>query len=108
MTAQRRPHQYALPNMLGGATRRRIPGLLAVGLLAAAAGLAVHAAGLINWVERDTVDARFSLRGRSARPRDVVVVGIDNDSLGVLPRFPVLAHAATRACSKTCTRPALA
>jgi CHASE2 domain-containing sensor protein len=64
-------------------------GLLAVGLLAAAAGLALHAAGLLNWLERDTVDARFSLRGREAPPRDVVVVGIDNDSLGVLPRFPV-------------------
>jgi CHASE2 domain-containing sensor protein/predicted Ser/Thr protein kinase len=63
-------------------------GLLAVGLLAAATGLAIHATGLLNWLERDTVDARFSLRGEQHLPSDVVVVGIDNDSLGVLPRFP--------------------
>lgn len=74
--------------MLGGATRRRVLGLLAVGLLAAAAGLAIHAGGLLNWLERDTVDARFSLRGEQHPPSDVVVVGIDNNSLGVLPRFP--------------------
>jgi serine/threonine protein kinase/CHASE2 domain-containing sensor protein len=74
--------------MLGGATRRRILGLLAVGLLAASAGLALHAEGLLNWMERDTVDARFSLRGAQSPPSNVVVVGIDNNSLGVLPRFP--------------------
>jgi len=74
--------------MLGGATRRRVLGLLAVGLLAAATGLALHATGLLNWLERDTVDARFSLRGEQHPPSDVVVVGIDNNSLGVLPRYP--------------------
>jgi CHASE2 domain-containing sensor protein len=74
--------------MLGDATRRRILGLLAVGLLAAAAGLAIHATGLLNRLERDSVDARFSLRGEQHPPSGVVVVGIDNDSLGVLPRFP--------------------
>jgi serine/threonine protein kinase/CHASE2 domain-containing sensor protein len=74
--------------MLGGATRRRVLGLLAVGLLAAAAGLAIHATGLLSWLERDSVDARFSLRGEQHPPSGVVVVGIDNDSLGVLPRFP--------------------
>ena len=74
--------------MWENAARRRILGLLAVGLLAAAAGLAAHSAGLLNWLERDTVDARFSLRGREPPPSDVVVVGIDNDSLGRLPRYP--------------------
>jgi serine/threonine protein kinase/CHASE2 domain-containing sensor protein len=74
--------------MWGDATRRRILGLLAVGLLAAAAGLALHATGLLGRVERDSVDVRFSLRGRQRPPSDVVVVGIDNDSLGQLPRYP--------------------
>lgn len=74
--------------MLGSVTRRRVLGVLAVGLLAAATGLALHSAGLLSWLERDTVDARFSLRGREAPARDVVVVGIDNDSLGQLPRYP--------------------
>jgi serine/threonine protein kinase/CHASE2 domain-containing sensor protein len=74
--------------MWGGAARRRILGLLAVGLLAAAAGLAAHATGLLGRLERDTVDTRFSLRGPEHTPSGVVVVGIDNDSLGQLPRYP--------------------
>ena len=74
--------------MWGGAARRRILGLLAVGLLAAAAGLAAHATGLLGRLERDTVDTRFSLRGPQHPPSGVVVVGIDNDSLGQLPRYP--------------------
>jgi CHASE2 domain-containing sensor protein/predicted Ser/Thr protein kinase len=63
-------------------------GLLAVGLFAAAAGLALHATGLLAWAERGSVDARFSLRGEHSPPSDVVVVGIGNDSLGRLPRYP--------------------
>jgi CHASE2 domain-containing sensor protein/predicted Ser/Thr protein kinase len=63
-------------------------GLLAVGLLAAAAGLALHATGLLAWAERGSVDARFSLRGEHSPPSDVVVVGIGNDSLGQMPRYP--------------------
>ena len=74
--------------MLAGATRRRVLGLFAVGLLAAGAGLAIQATGLLNWLERDTVDARFSLHAGQPPPSDVVLVGIDNDSLGVLPRYP--------------------
>jgi serine/threonine protein kinase/CHASE2 domain-containing sensor protein len=74
--------------MLGGATRRRVLGLLAVGLLAATVGLVIHTTGLLNRLERDTVDARFSLRAEQPPPSDVVLVGIDNDSLGVLPRYP--------------------
>jgi CHASE2 domain-containing sensor protein len=74
--------------MWRSAFRRRILGLVAVGLLAAAAGLAVHASGSLSWLERNTVDARFSLRGREHPPSNVVVVGIDNASLGALPRYP--------------------
>jgi serine/threonine protein kinase/CHASE2 domain-containing sensor protein len=74
--------------MLREAMTRRILGLLAVGLLAAFTGLTAHATGLLNWLERDMVDARFSLRADQSPPSDVVIVGIDNDSLGVLPRYP--------------------
>jgi len=74
--------------MLGGLGRRNVLGLLVVGLLAAVVGLGTHGARLLGWFERDSVDARFSLRGAQRPPSDVVVVGIDNDSLGQLPRYP--------------------
>jgi serine/threonine-protein kinase len=74
--------------MAGNVSRRRILVLAVVGLLAAAAGLAAHATGALNWLERSSVDERFSLRGRQSPPPGVVLVGIDNDSLGNLPRYP--------------------
>jgi CHASE2 domain-containing sensor protein len=74
--------------MWGGASRRGILGLVAVGLLAAGGGLAAHATSLFSRVERTSVDARFSLRGRERPPSNILVVGIDNDSLGQLPRYP--------------------
>ncbi len=42
----------------------------------------------MNWLERATVDARFSLRGTRHVPSRVEVVGIDNESVGRLPRYP--------------------
>ena len=74
--------------MSGGGTRQRALGLLVVGLLAAAAGMAAHAAGALSLLERDSVDARFSLRPHQPPRSDVVVVGIDNNSVGDLPRYP--------------------
>ena len=74
--------------MWRGATTRRILGLLAVGLIAAGAGLAFHAAGLLGWLERPSIDARFSLRGSRGPPHGVVIVAVDSDSLAVLPRHP--------------------
>src|SRR6202453_2717060 len=79
--------RYASWTMPGGLTRRRALSLLAAGLLAACAGIALHATGALSWLQRDSVDARFSLRGKQHPPADVVLVGIDNDSLGQLPRY---------------------
>ncbi len=73
---------------LGGVLRQRSVRLLAVGVLAAVVGLVAHATGLLGWLQRDTVDARFSLRGTQRPPSDVAVVGIDPESVGHLPRFP--------------------
>jgi CHASE2 domain-containing sensor protein len=70
------------------APRRRVLGLLAVGVLAASAGLTAHATGLLGWLERPTVDARFSIRGKQRPPANVIVVGLDNDSVHALPPFP--------------------
>jgi serine/threonine protein kinase/CHASE2 domain-containing sensor protein len=68
--------------------RRRALALLAVALVATGAGVAVRLSGALDWLGRSTVDARFSLRGAQLPPGDVVVVGIDNDSIGSLPRYP--------------------
>jgi CHASE2 domain-containing sensor protein/predicted Ser/Thr protein kinase len=59
-----------------------------VGLIAVATGLGARGAGVLGWLERNSVDARFSLRGEQRASSDVTVVGIDNDSLGRLPRYP--------------------
>jgi CHASE2 domain-containing sensor protein len=69
--------------------QRRNVGLLAVALIAAGAGLAVHFGGVLNWLERDTVDARFSLRGTHSPPRDLAVVAIDERSARELPQPPI-------------------
>jgi serine/threonine protein kinase/CHASE2 domain-containing sensor protein len=69
-------------------SRRRTLGLLVVAMIAVAAGLLVRAGGELDWLQRSTVDARFSLRGRVGRPADVVLVGIDNETLAKLHGFP--------------------
>jgi CHASE2 domain-containing sensor protein/tRNA A-37 threonylcarbamoyl transferase component Bud32 len=69
-------------------SRRRFAWLLLVVVLAAAVGISSFAGGAFNWLERSTVDARFSLRGRQHAQTSVTIVGIDNASLGALPRYP--------------------
>ena len=49
----------------------------------------MHFAAPSNWLDRNTIDTRFSVRGSQGAPRDVVVVGIDNQSLRTLPRPPI-------------------
>lgn len=61
---------------------------LAVGL--AAAAVAALASGLLAPWERDTVDARYDVRGPHSAP-DVVVVGIDEDTTAHLG-FPFRRH----------------
>ena len=60
-------------------------------LVAALAGLAVAGAGattgVLDGLESEAVDARYALRGAEA-PRDIVVVGIDDDSIDELGRWP--------------------
>lgn len=62
--------------------------LIVVGALAAAAGLAARGTGALNWLERPSIDARFSLRGSLGAPANVVVVGLDSESVHALPAFP--------------------
>jgi len=50
--------------------------------------MAAYSLGALGWLQRSTVDVRFSLRGKQRPNPGVVVVGIDNASLGGLPRYP--------------------
>ncbi|HWK29717.1 MAG TPA: adenylate/guanylate cyclase domain-containing protein [Solirubrobacter sp.] len=56
--------------------------LLAVGVLAAIVGLVFDAAHGLKATERATIDARFSIRGDQAPPKDVVLVAMDNRAVG--------------------------
>src|SRR2546423_11277913 len=57
--------------------RRKSALLLAVGAVAVGAGVAAYATHLLRRSELQSVDARYSIRDRRERPREVVVVGID-------------------------------
>jgi serine/threonine-protein kinase len=63
-------------------------GLVTVVLIGAAAGLAIHRGGWLSWLEGNSIDARFAVRGRQPPPGDIVVVGVDNTSVGRLPQYP--------------------
>ncbi len=64
--------------------RLRVALIVAIGVLGAAIGLAVHATGALDGLEDRTVDARFAVRGDRDPPRDVVVVAIDEQTLAEL------------------------
>jgi CHASE2 domain-containing sensor protein len=66
-------------------------------VLACAVGLVSHRGGWLSWLEGTSVDARFAIRGSQRPPRDVVVVGVDNTSLGRLPQYPFPRRLAARA-----------
>jgi serine/threonine-protein kinase len=72
----------------GAHVRARVLGLLAVAAIAVAAGVGAYSFHLTEWLQRPSVDARFSIRGEQAAPSSVVMVGIDDQSIGALPRYP--------------------
>lgn len=78
--------------MRKGCSRRLLLGLAVVALVALGAGLGLRAAGLLGWLERPSIDARFDLRGSRGAPAAVVVVGFDNNSLGQLPDYYTLSR----------------
>jgi adenylate cyclase len=77
--------------MRAGARRRlRTIIFLSVGFVLTALGVTGYVTGALDDLERDTVDARFSIRGERTPPDDLVVVKIDDvtfDELG--PEYPL-------------------
>lgn len=57
-------------------------------VIAASIGLIASSAGVLDRVERTTVDARFSVRGAESKPPGILIVAIDQNSQAKLPRFP--------------------
>jgi adenylate cyclase len=55
--------------------------LLGVALLCAGSGLALQEADALRRLDLSSVDARFDVRGPRATPEDVVIVGIDDQTL---------------------------
>jgi len=83
-----------------GRARSRLPlpnrlrALASVALVAFLAGAAVETTGALDGLERETLTARYDLRG-AERPDDVVVVGIDAKTFDVLQEqwpFPRSLH----------------
>lgn len=64
--------------------RRKTMLLLAAAALAGGIGVLTYATHLLRRTELQTIDARFSIRGKQAPPTGVVLVGIDASSLNAI------------------------
>ena len=71
--------------------RRSWLGTALVALLAVVAGVLVLATDALHSTELRTVDARFSVRGPQAPPKDVIVVGLDKRTIeaGEDGKYPI-------------------
>lgn len=75
-------------------TRLRVALFLGVGFAATGLALVAYGTNIFRSLELDSVDARFAIRGDQPRPRDVVVVAIDDEtfsdfnSAGLSGRYP--------------------
>jgi adenylate cyclase len=58
--------------------------LVVVALIAVGVGLATYGTKLFKSVELSSVDSRFGVRGTDKPPSDLVVVGVDAETLGAL------------------------
>jgi adenylate cyclase len=61
--------------------RRKIAALLMVAILAGGLGVLSYATHLLRPSELQTIDARFTIRGKQAAPSNVVLVAIDEHTL---------------------------
>ena len=64
--------------------------MVVAGVLCAALGAVLQERDALDSAELDTVDLRFQLRGDQAKPKDIVLVAIDGQSLQELRTLPPL------------------
>ncbi len=64
--------------------RRKPVALLAVAVIAGAAGVLAYATHLLRHSEQQSIDARFSVRGSRPAPADLLLVQIDDETLQTL------------------------
>jgi adenylate cyclase len=62
--------------------------LALVALAATAIGITIYATGVLDALEGNTIDARFSIRGTQPPPKNFAIVAIDNKTLQDLNSFP--------------------
>jgi adenylate cyclase len=67
--------------------QRKTAALLAVAVLAGGLGVLAYATNLLRRSELQTIDARFSIRGKRTPPANVVLVEIDSATLQELTRL---------------------
>jgi adenylate cyclase len=72
--------------------RARLALLAAVAVLAAGMAVAAHEQDLLRWLELQSVDARFGVRGTQPAPKGVAVVAVDDRTFNERPddRWPFL------------------
>jgi adenylate cyclase len=79
-----------------GLRRRRELAILLVAIAAAAIGVVAYATHLMRALEQQSVDARFSVRGTQAQPREFALVEVDDrtfSELGTQWPYPRSEHA---------------
>jgi adenylate cyclase len=64
--------------------RIRLALLALVALVAVGIGIAFHETDVLRSLELDSIDARFAVRGKEKPPDDLVVVGIDTETINRL------------------------
>jgi CHASE2 domain-containing sensor protein len=67
---------------IGSGRNLKVLLLALVALGAGAIGIALYATGVLDSLEGNTVDARFSTRGTQKPPKNLVIVAVDNRRSG--------------------------
>src|SRR3954471_21215883 len=72
--------------------RARLALMAAVAVLAAGIGVVAHEENLLYWLELQSIDARFGVRGTQPAPKGVAVVAVDAQTFNERPadRWPFL------------------